>query len=103
MSALSVDAAQASFNGAPRLGLGEGCRHRWRRLRCRASMGLRDWVSEKAADWNDSAIRIAAGFNGAPRLGLGEGWFTVRSVGGAKCFNGAPRLGLGEGAERPGG
>ncbi len=38
----------ASFNGAPRLGLGEGRGSCWqRRHRCRASMGLRDWVSEK--------------------------------------------------------
>ncbi len=61
------------FNGAPRLGLGEGrCSlGRWPST-SRASMGLRDWVSEKGyrpSTW----LASPGGFNGAPRLGLGEG------------------------------
>ncbi len=90
--------AAASFNGAPRLGLGEGFRvesgmngepglqwgsetgsrrRRWRSRRRprrhRASMGLRDWVSEKEACRAMQKKHKSLGFNGAPRLGLGEG------------------------------
>ncbi len=38
-----------------------------------ASMGLRDWVSEKGGAGGPLGCRVGAGFNGAPRLGLGEG------------------------------
>ncbi len=52
----------------------KGCRRRHRHRQPEgASMGLRDWVSEKGGG---GAARQAArgdGFNGAPRLGLGEG------------------------------
>ncbi len=37
------------------------------------SMGLRDWVSEKAP-YPAGRRKRAQTFNGAPRLGLGEGW-----------------------------
>ncbi len=37
-----------------------------------ASMGLRDWVSEKE-QWRRPVAPSPLGFNGAPRLGLGEG------------------------------
>ncbi len=105
----------ASFNGAPRLGLGEGlfalssrCKCsclQWgsetgsRRRRRRAavavgprcpSMGLRDWVSEKATP---PAARVpfrAVTFNGAPRLGLGEGM----TVGGLALSRQDPSMGL---------
>ncbi len=40
--------------------------------RPRASMGLRDWVSEKGR-WPRQLERPGCRFNGAPRLGLGEG------------------------------
>ncbi len=85
------------FNGAPRLGLGEGGEGcgagGWRgllqwgsetgsrrreadgltRRRCApASMGLRDWVSEKVRT-DQVSYRHHCCFNGAPRLGLGEG------------------------------
>ncbi len=66
-------ALSACFNGAPRLGLGEGHADPARvGAVALASMGLRDWVSEKAATPN-RCKRSASGFNGAPRLGLGEG------------------------------
>ncbi len=91
--------SDARFNGAPRLGLGEGrgalpfrLPQRWlqwgsetgsRRRGCdncrspyrsgAASMGLRDWVSEKATIPTRRRIGWAWCFNGAPRLGLGEG------------------------------
>ncbi len=62
-----------------------------------ASMGLRDWVSEKARSPARCARR-AASFNGAPRLGLGEGHSpTTSPQTRTPRFNGAPRLGLGEG------
>ena len=65
------------FNGAPRLGLGEGgnraglpvLQSPW------ASLGLRDWVSEKASR-PTLCPTSEASFNGAPRLGLGEGRVT---------------------------
>ncbi len=91
------------FNGAPRLGLGEGGQDRISGgARGDASMGLRDWVSEKELqglfyavpnpasmglrDWvsekggtASGRSRPSASFNGAPRLGLGEGlWVTIR-------------------------
>ncbi len=166
-------AGATRFNGAPRLGLGEGrptgpataptralqwgsetgSRRRIQRFsdsignEFDASMGLRDWVSEKAAAWW-AARRAPPGFNGAPRLGLGEGsgrmrlrrrqpsrrlqwgsetgsrrrrrsdgrrgvprcasmglrdWVSEKAASGPRRpqrvsrFNGAPRLGLGEG------
>ncbi len=113
------------FNGAPRLGLGDGINLNSRGVKGeRASMGLRDWVSEMArcGRWCPSP---ACRFNGAPRLGLGDGeeveddktffaalqwgsetgsrrWqeaFRAPQVEG-ESFNGAPRLGLGDGAGR---
>ncbi len=90
-----------------------------------ASMGLRDWVSEKvegaevlhrlmvSLQWgSETGSRRRPhksslsrppdrGFNGAPRLGLGEGKGRAPTQGRADpCFNGAPRLGLGEGLGR---
>ncbi len=88
------------FNGAPRLGLGEG--RRWLGGRSRtsgASMGLRDWVSEKGPRGPGQRVR-ARRFNGAPRLGLGEGFRPPLARPPRKRFNGAPRLGLGEGLSR---
>ncbi len=38
-----------------------------------ASMGLRDWVSEKVHRINTPPAHLYRSFNGAPRLGLGEG------------------------------
>ncbi len=87
-----------TFNGAPRLGLGEGRETarrapkgnplQWgsetgsrRRHEAgapalqgrRPSMGLRDWVSEKGPLRQVREPLLAHSFNGAPRLGLGEG------------------------------
>ncbi len=53
----------------------------------RASMGLRNWVSEKARE-QAAAMADQARFNGAPRLGLGEG--VVAVIGGvAHAIDGA--------------
>ncbi len=122
---LSASLAGATcFNGAPRLGLGDGGSPptRSRTSELVASMGLRDWVSEMVITLGRSE-RALWRFNGAPRLGLGDGvlllfrpenidmlqWGSetgsrrwpfgpcpTPSFGG--CFNGAPRLGLGDGA-----
>ncbi len=87
-----------------------------------ASMGLRDWVSEKAQidlltahlaealQWGSETgsrrrkeaprhpVINARRFNGAPRLGLGEGSLAPPAPTASRpCVNGAPRLGLGEG------
>ncbi len=92
-------ACGASFNGAPRLGLGEGLvRRDLAGLRSDASMGLRDWVSEKA-----SGSRFHLPLHPAASMGLRD-WVSEKAI----CarpqrpccqsrFNGAPRLGLGEG------
>ncbi len=87
------------FNGAPRLGLGDGApgwsdmsnsavlqwgsetgSRRWPERRevgpyhlRLASMGLRDWVSEMVRRFGPTRTSIGRGFNGAPRLGLGDG------------------------------
>ncbi len=93
------------FNGAPRLGLGDGmgslCSltelgqasmglRDWvsemvggavvSRQEVSASMGLRDWVSEMARRPSGRRGRAWRGFNGAPRLGLGDGEDTGRQL-----------------------
>ncbi len=68
-----LDPLAERFNGAPRLGLGEGARLAAMGIGPDlASMGLRDWVSEKGSG-RVRAAAVGARFNGAPRLGLGEG------------------------------
>ncbi len=114
----------AGFNGAPRLGLGEGIY-----MQCRgasalrsASMGLRDWVSEKelitmrpAADvlalqWGSETgsrrrrvaltdPRIdAARLQWGSETGSRRREAVIDATAFPYGFNGAPRLGLGEGA-----
>ncbi len=117
--------AWRSFNGAPRLGLGEGRRRPLGRDREGApSMGLRDWVSEK--DNKNMTVEITVMHlqwgsetgsrrrrrkvvrpTGVPLPSMGlRDWVsekvsprrdTLDRV--AATFNGAPRLGLGEGTE----
>ncbi len=89
----------ACFNGAPRLGLGDGTGN-LRRVRREggASMGLRDWVSEMVLVQTGTYVKALPGFNGAPRLGLGDGSARASpSTAPPLSFNGAPRLGLGDG------
>ncbi len=116
-------ASPRRFNGAPRLGLGEGIDEhlddqeekvlQWgsetgsrRRnptfntsgMDGPASMGLRDWVSEK-----DVMVKLHVAAPIALQWGSETGSrrriLTARSPRSRRrfCFNGAPRLGLGEG------
>ncbi len=113
-----------AFNGAPRLGLGEGLRRVRRAFgRNPPSMGLRDWVSEKAGglgqrdrrrphpsmglrDWvseKAAGLRRVHRHQHPPSMGLRDwvsekgGFSRGRRWWRPTSFNGAPRLGLGEG------
>ena len=95
---LSDDAAgQPGFNGAPRLGLGEGTFPGNQA----PSSTLLQWGSETGSRRRKATTGFIApvwvSFNGAPRLGLGEGKKIAKSMLASLSFNGAPRLGLGEG------
>ncbi len=86
------------FNGAPRLGLGEG---HGTPLHPPAtpppSMGLRDWVSEKAADKINAEIRAMTLQWGSETGSRRRRAAAPTPTAEAPAFNGAPRLGLGEG------
>ncbi len=94
----TVRCSSLCFNGAPRLGLGEG-RNGWPVTQADewvASMGLRDWVSEK------ETIDVERRAADAASMGLRDwvsekGRGSIRPGPGSRRFNGAPRLGLGEG------
>ncbi len=85
------------FNGAPRLGLGEGQEVE----RDLQTYGALQWGSETGSRRRSRRARAChegeTRFNGAPRLGLGEGTPGRASAAPISSFNGAPRLGLGEG------
>ncbi len=93
--------AGGPFNGAPRLGLGEGVRMAPAApLNAIPSMGLRDWVSEKVragtrpAVWA-STLQWGSETGSRRRAALRSATLSRRC-----SFNGAPRLGLGEGVAR---
>ncbi len=120
---------RASFNGAPRLGLGEG----WLLRRHSFAYGiLLQWGSETGsrrrvrrfdvAPYLDGTLQWGSETGSRRRIGAvgGPRWIELQLQWGSetgsrrrgivkdvrarwgRCFNGAPRLGLGEGLRRPG-
>ncbi len=88
------------FNGAPRLGLGEGVRRAWLpEVSQAASMGLRDWVSEKVErkERNEKLINLL-------QWGSETGSRRRRAVAhGADCSGGIASMGLRDWVSEKGG